>query len=301
MRVALLTTGKTELRGLPPALTSLFPEHVFLGIEDVPGRPFRSFTSGRLPPPPEGCPTVVDHLIARAAALVDPDLATGFDAVVVIDDLELVNRDQTDVVVDVFRAAALRHLESFATNPSRRSALAAALRTKVSFHVVRPMIESWFFGAPSALAIVGVAAIPYHVRPGDHEDFQTTDRRYIAEQPSACPRWLRTKYRDDRPKWIGAGPDRIFHPKGYLQWLMIDGTHECCTRYSEAHAGASALAAIDWSRLLGNPSGATFARALVADFELLLSQAPAIASWRGAEAPETSVSTSRAAPVLRNI
>jgi hypothetical protein len=301
MRIALITTGKTELRGLPPALTNLFPGHEFLGIEDVPGRPFRSFTSGRLPPPPEGCPTVVDHLIARAAELVDPDLATNFTGVVVVDDLELVNRDQTGVVVDVFRAAAVRHLELFARYPARRSALAAALRARVSFHVVRPMIESWFFGAPAALSTVGVSAVPYHVRAGDHEDFETTDRHYIAELPSACPRWLRTRYRDDRPKWIGAGSDRIFHPKGYLQWLMIDGSHECCTRYSEAHAGASALAAIDWARLLGNPNGATYTRALVSDLAAMLGQDPAITSWSGTEAPETSVHTSRAAPVLRNL
>jgi len=300
MRVALITTGKTELRGLPPALMNLFPDHEFLGIEDVPGRPFRSFTSGRLPPPPEGRPDIVDHLIAHAAALVDPDLVTGFDGVIVIDDLELLNRHQTDVVVDVFRAAALRHLDLYAANPARRSALAAALRTKVSFHIARPMIESWFFGAPAALATIGVSSIPYHVRPGDHEDFETTDRRYIAEQPSACTRWLRNgKVRGDRPKWLGL--DRIFHPKGYLQWLMIDGTHECCTRYSEAHAGVSALAAIDWTRLLGIPSHATFARALVRDLEVMLGQAPEIASWSGNEAPETSVSTSRATPVLRNI
>lgn len=301
MRVGLITTGKTELWGLPPALARLFPGHEFLAVEDVPGRPFRSFTSGRLPPPPEVCPTVVDHLVARAAALVDPDLITTYDAVLVIDDLELVNRHQPDVVVAVFRAAALRHLDRFATNPTRRAALAAALRTRVSFHIVRPMIESWFFGAPAALATVGVSAIPFHVRPGDHEDFETTDRGYIAELPEACPRWLRTRYRDDRPKWIGAGPERIFHPKGYLQWLMIDGTHACCTRYAEAHAGASALAAIDWARLLANPNSATFARALVADLEQLLGQAPPLASWRGAEAPETSVTATRAAPVLRNL
>lgn len=301
MRVALITTGKTEFKGLPPALANLFPTHEFIGIEDVPGRTFRSFTSGRLPPPPEGCPTVVDHLIARAAELVDPDLVTTFDGVLVVDDLELANRDQVGVVVDVFRTAALRHLEMSASNPTRRSALADALKSRVSFHVVRPMIESWFFGAPAALTEIGVASIPYHIRPGDHEDFETTDHQYVAEQPSACPRWLRTRYRDDRPKWIGAGVDRVFHPKGYLQWLMIDETHPCCTRYSEAHAGASALAAIDWARLLKNPSGATFARALVADLAALLGQAPAIAAWGGLEAPETSVSTARVAPVLRNI
>lgn len=38
MRVALITTGKTELRGLPPALERLFPDHEFIGVEDVPVR-----------------------------------------------------------------------------------------------------------------------------------------------------------------------------------------------------------------------------------------------------------------------
>lgn len=82
---------------------------------------------------------------------------------------------------------------------------------------------------------------------------------------------------------------------------MLDGAHECCTRYSEAHAGVSALAAIDWSRLLEDPNRATFARALVGDLADLLDQSPAVATWRGVEAPETSVHTTRDASVLRNV
>lgn len=301
MRVALITTGKTELRGLPSALSSLFPDHEFIGCEDVPGRPFRGFTSGRLPPPPEGVPAEVGRLISAAAALVDPDLVTGFDIVFMVDDLELVNRDQPSVVVDVVRAAAFRHLGMFSTKPIRQSALTLALRTKVSFHIVRPMIESWFFGAPSALSRLGVPATPYHLRGGDHEDFETTDRRYIAEEQAACPGWLRSRDRGNRPKWLGAGANRVFHPKGYIQWLMIDGPHPCCTTYSEADAGAAALAAIDWGRLLQSPKCATFARALVSDLASALDQAPAVGSWRGIEAHETSIHEVRTAPVLRNI
>lgn len=65
MRTALLTTGKTELIGLPCALHAAFPAHDFVAHGVTPGRPFRGFTSSVLPPPDEGLPTNVDTLVAR--------------------------------------------------------------------------------------------------------------------------------------------------------------------------------------------------------------------------------------------
>lgn len=301
MRIALITTGKTEIRGFPPALKRLFPGHEFVGVEEVPDRPFRGFTSGRLPLPAEVVPTAVDRLVSEAAALVDPDCEQRYDVAIILDDLELANRDQPGVVVEVVRAAALRHLGAYSREPRRHAALSEAFRTRVSFHIVRPMIESWFFGAPTALSKLGVPAIPYHIRQGDHEDFESTDRNYVSADESDCPRWLRFRDRGDRPKWIGAGTDRVFHPKGYIQWLMLNGSHPCCTDYTEAHAGAGALAALDWGRLLQSSHCATFARALVSDLASALGQGPAVASWRGVEAQETGVHVVRQAPVLRNI
>lgn len=46
MRVAILPTGRCELKGLPSALRSLFPDHEFEGIAAIaPDQPFHAFTS----------------------------------------------------------------------------------------------------------------------------------------------------------------------------------------------------------------------------------------------------------------
>jgi hypothetical protein len=88
MRVALITTGKTEHLGLPGALSALFPGHAFESIEDIPGRHFWSFTSHRLPIPPTPYPPMVDKIVARAVAMVDPRLSSSPDMVLVLADLE---------------------------------------------------------------------------------------------------------------------------------------------------------------------------------------------------------------------
>jgi hypothetical protein len=297
MRVGLIVAGKTEREGLPKALHRLFPAHTFVAIEDVPGRPFPSFTSHPLPPPPASVPPMVDKLVAAAAACVDPEEPRTFDHVLILDDLELANRDSPRVVVEVFRAAVVRHLSRF--DIPRRRALAEALRERVSFHLSCPMIEACFFGSPPAISDVGVTAA-FHIRSGDHEDFESTDLAYLSAPETACTRWQRYKIRGDRPKWIGAGPARKFHPKGYIQWLMIDPVHPCCTTYAEATRGADALATLDWAKLLRAPDRATYARALVADLALALGP-PALQGWEGTEAPLTSITRDRPDRVLRNL
>ncbi len=270
----------------------------------MPGRPFRGFTSARLPPPPEAevLPTQLDKIVSRVIALVDPLVGEGWHQVCVVDDLELVNRDQPDVVLRVAREAFERALWRLHRRDPRRAALIrGALRRKASVHVIRPMVEAWFFGAPSIFQRDGVRFdARFHIVGGDPEAFESTDRDYIAATEAQCPEWcLRRRKRGDRPKWLGA--DRVHHPKGYLQWLMRDGAHKACTAYDEAHGGAEALAGLDWAALLDGPRDAPFARALVEDIADGLGQPPALAAWAGITAPETSVKCLPCWPVLRNL
>lgn len=288
MRVALLVTGKTELRGLPGALQDVFPGIEFQAIEDVPGRPFRGFTSNPVPAPIQIAPTSLDKLVARAISLVEPADAKQWDLVVIFEDLELANRSQPDRVCEAVRQAFANHVAGLERDEVAKQTLAEAIRHRISFHLAVPMIESWFFAAPSALTALGLGATSFHKKPGDPEQFESTDKKYIGAVPSSCTAFCRNgSPKGDRPKWIGAQSERVLHPKGYIQWLLMDPAHKTCTSYRESTAG-QVLEKIEWARLLGNPDHMPFARALIADLAEGLGQSPAIPAWDGFRAGVTS-------------
>ena len=150
MRVALVPTGRTEWHGMGAALARLFPAHDFYAVpspEEMDshpeGFPCNGFTSSRLTkdaPLPEAARDLVER--AAQEALGDRRREAA-DLVVVIDDLELTNADQPEQVVRVFRKAVEQHLGGLGRHAVRT---AAVLQEKVSFHLIVPMIEAWFFG-----------------------------------------------------------------------------------------------------------------------------------------------------------
>ena len=225
MNVALLVTGKTEWHGLGPALERLFPGHPF---RMYPSKgevasfgeafPFNGFTTAELKAehrsrPPEAASELVSR--AAIAAFEDNDL------VVILDDLEVCNRETPALALDVFRAAVCAHLADI-RGASLRGRTAERLRERVSLHLAAPMIESWFFAYPDALrAYCQLAAIPA-LAQGDPEDFFTADSMYDAATESHCLCWVTDgREKNRRPKWLG-DVDRRRHPKGYLQWLCRD-------------------------------------------------------------------------------
>ncbi len=307
MRVALLPTGRTEWHGLPVALGNLFPAHEFYVLPDeVDFRsmrgPFHGFTSFTLTEKHEN-----EYLLETATNLVE--LAAGealgdghdreaADVVVVLEDLELANRHQPARAVRVFRRTVEHHLEGM---QGARRRTETALRERVSFHLIVPMIEAWFFGDPQALRVAGV---PDGVEPlldsADLEDFLTTrDVRYVGATEVACPCWVaRGKKKADCPKWLGR--QREYHPKGYLQWLCHDGGAKNCTSYDESGAGAEALKRLDWKALLDNP-GLRYLGALVEDLAHALREPlPPMRPADGAP-PATSLSARPQNNVLRNL
>ncbi len=254
MRIAFLPTGRTEWHGLPRAFGRLFPGHQFevvpsaIEVADHDGRyPLDGFTSCRLTAahmtkPPEAATLLVER---AAMVLMDRDPP---DLLVILDDLELANRDQPEQVVAVFRAAVERHV----MDPDlRRRRSRARLADRASFHLIAPMVEAWFFGDPAALATAGVAEPHHLLADRSLEQFATGDIGYLAATETDCPRWLAKRQRAQRPKWLGG--DRMFHPKGYVQWLTRDPAARTCTRYNESGNGAEALASIDWTALQAQP------------------------------------------------
>lgn len=307
MRVVILPTGRTEWHGLPKALGRLFPGHEFMPVpteleilsnpEVFPAPGFTSYklTARQSAAPPEDVMALVER--AAREAVGDRSSAAA-DLVVVLDDVEVYNRDNEAMVVAVAREAVLKHLSGLSY--AVRDRTANALRERVSFHLVRPMVEAWFFGDPGALRHAGVE--PSYVLASDPECFAVDDSAYLAAQEAACPTWIAAgRKRKSKPKWID-NENRHLHPKGYIQWLTREASAKSCSRYSETDHGAEALANLDWSAVLARPAAEfQYLRALVADVADALNQAPATGPISGIQAPLTSRFALPRDPVLRNL
>jgi hypothetical protein len=93
----------------------------------------------------------VAHLVAETYPGrhgTPPDLVIG------VDDVELVNAAHPDVVVQVPRDAVRSHVEQ-TWSGAARDRVYARLRDHCSFHLLKPMVEAYFFGEPAALERAG--------------------------------------------------------------------------------------------------------------------------------------------------
>jgi hypothetical protein len=309
MRVAVLPTGRAELLGLPDALPKLFAGHEFYAVSRVVGAddPFDSFTSSRLRPDgPVGEATNVGKLVQRMAAeLIPGRKGNPPDLLVVLDDLELTNRDQPRLVVDLFRRALDEHLRRLQSgHPALAEKVRAALRAKASLHLAAPMLEAWFFADPAGPANAGVPAdrLPANwERHQDPEDFLTQEQAYLRDEAGGCDAWHalpERKRRDHRPAWLC--DSREHHPKAFLAWLCRSPGEKKCSQYRETHEGAHALRSLDWPAALGQAEHCAYLRALVEDLADGLGVAsPAPAGGRVASL--TSHRERRSMPMLRNI
>jgi hypothetical protein len=325
MRVAILVTGQTEWLGLGEdvqrekstqagAFKRLFPNHDFYVLPSrdevrsaAGGFPCAGFTSSPLSEKHEGefSPENAADLVSRAARAVLGDRrASAADLVVIIDDLELANAHQADRVARVFRNAVIRHIGNL--NEPIASRTRDAFRTRVSFHLLAPMVEALFFADPNALEQAGVKTeCRVTFAPDcDPENFQTHDEAYLKEETSICHCLLNlptARHRNLKPKWFNQAL-RARHPKGYLQWLCRNGTERSCTSYHETEGGARALAGLHWPSLLGRPTEHfQYLRALLADLAEGLGEEPTIGPVPGTQAPITSRAARRTSPVLRNL
>jgi hypothetical protein len=310
MRVAILPTGRTEWHGFPTALSRLFPDHAFVAVptpEEIvsnpKGFPYPGFTSNELGDKQrETPPKDLQALIERAAReAVGDRLSAAADLVLILDDVEVVNRGNEQMIVDVTRSAIHRYLAPLSYGPQHRTA--KALRERVSFHLLKPMVEGLFFGEAGALHRAGLPAptAPY-VMPSDPEKFETADPAYCNAREIECPGWVNGGSKKKlKPKWIG-NPKRSLHPKGYIQWLTRQEEARSCTRYSETEHGAAALAGLDWATVLARPAEQfQYLRALVADLADALNQEPMTGPVSGHQAPLTSRFVLPPDPLLRNL
>jgi hypothetical protein len=246
--IGLITTGKCEHRALASSLQQVLGGGGGNIVRSLGDHHSRSITSHPLTDPaPLFARTLIDDLVNDVVAAFDERDAPDF--VFAIDDLELANtatpENVTRFVADGVRRYILRE--------TRTHRELARVRERCSFHLLCPMLETYFFGEPDALRRAGVTR-PAILDTSRHlEEFRATDLAFIVPGDVQGHDW-RT-------------PDRARHPKRYLKFLSDpDDTKPVASRYREGRDGAKALATLDWAQVFAyQPPGIAFAYSLFDD------------------------------------
>ncbi|ATB29552.1 hypothetical protein [Melittangium boletus] len=254
LRVQLIVTGELEQLGLHLSLRKLFA-HTGADVEFLRPLKTQDFTSNRvgaLLPQEQATRSLAAKLAGALVASVYPGRGGDLQAdhVIAVDDLELSNADQPAHVLEYFRHAVKAHVEQHFASEATRTRVYQRLCEHGSFHLLNPMVETYFFGEPAALVRAKAHLAPNRFAPErDLEDFEVEDPAYLAPAPSTAP-WKREP--------------RHRHPKHYVQYLC-DPIGTRLRAYRETHEGFDALQVLDWTEVLREESGASFARALVDD------------------------------------
>ncbi len=256
-QVVLIPTGRLEHAALAPALQRLFPNHDF--IPRPKEKPLDGFTSTDVNRIELGGSvlTNVEELAAELVAAVVPGRrGKPADLAVVVEDLELVNDHQPERVIQIFRDAVHRHIHKTWNSHQAQERALNAVRDRCSFHLLRPMVEAYFFGEPAALQRAGAAEMPQVPDDLDLESFQTTDPLFL-QLPNSSER-------------IADMPQRQRHPKSYLHYLCDPTLADRKRRYRETQGGAAALKDLDWRKVLVVPPHCPFLHALLDDLAACL-------------------------------
>jgi len=257
-RVQLITTGVMEERALGKSLRRLFPDHEFVSWPRLDG-----FTSARLPPAPplpSGVRLNLDKFVANLIGAFDPGNRRDRsrpDFVVAVEDVELANADDPARITASLRDALQRRFDAWPTKDRAHDRLREDLQRKVSFHLMAPMTEAYFFADSRALAR---ATAPAPCRPSrfdpetDVETFALDDPDYLGPPADPSSPWCTETGRQG-------------HPKRYLIYLTESSAGG---RYRESEHGARALEGLDWRHVARSPDHTRFARSLLADLEDML-------------------------------
>jgi hypothetical protein len=251
-RVQLITTGVMEERALGASLQRLFPDHEFVSKPHLDG-----FTSAPLPPQPHPrAPLNLDKFAATLIGTFDPGNRRDRprpDFVIGIDDVELCNADDPGRITAALRQTLERRLAEWPGNARSIERLRHELAARVSFHVMAPMTEAYFFADASALARSTAPALdrPNHfdLETCDVEAFEVLDPDYLDAPIDPGCRWRRPGLRQG-------------HPKRYLAYLTDPGTG---SRYRESDHGVRALSDLEWPTVIRDAQRTRFARSLLTD------------------------------------
>lgn len=301
-RIKLIVTGDSEKAALHRSLAQCFPTHTASGdsvVWDTP-RKEAGVTSYRLKagkPPSSSMKTLVNAMFAEALNSKQPN-GTPPDLVIVVDDVELGNAGQEGVIVQAFQTAVKDKLKALQQQQSAStfSRIQARIQTACSFHLLCPMVESYFFADSATLAVGGVAASisPRLLHPTNVEQFDASPDLHPAWQ-ALCQRENSRQHSLEHLWW-----QTERHPKHYLSHLLdISGVEG----YFETTLGAQMIQALNWNRMAKTPTDSPIISALLEDIWDWFGQTPLLGDCVGQSSPATyQVRTLRPTQrLLRNI
>lgn len=255
--IKLVVTGDMEKASLHDSLRKCFPAQNCHGedvVWDTP-RYANCVTSSRLR---QGkVPSNPMHELAKAmlAEALTGKTGNAADLVIVIDDVEIDNLGQESLIAEHFRCAVQLELTKrlASVHPENHPVVAKQVRERCSFHLLRPMVEAYFFGDANALSVSGVLAgtVPQLSHLTNVEDFQSTD-------PEWLPKCLQINVDKSQysPWWCNER-----HPKDYLRHLVEKGGGS----YEEKENGERALRGLQWNGVVKTPTDAPIISSLFAD------------------------------------
>lgn len=278
--IKLIVTGTMEKAALHHSLSKSFGTRNFVGEEviwDTP-RLEHGVTTHRLrsqDPLSRPMRTLARAMLAEAFVGKRPGVPPP-DLVVVVDDVELANLGQEVLIVDSFKRAVVEELKC--RSPDGVTPLPneiSGVRQRCSFHLLKPMIESYLIHDKGALTATGLphACVPTIQHLTDAEAFRATDRD---------PAWLRTCEEQDKkmqanyPWW-----QSVLHPKMYLDHLL----DRFGVNYQETRQGRDALLAANWGGLASVATDMPILSSLFADIWDFYAMHSPPGSFLGAPSP----------------
>jgi hypothetical protein len=235
-RIKLIVTGDMEKLALHESLQRFFPD-IRDGEEVIWEKPRKAqcVTSHRLIAgnAPSGPMLQLARAMFDEAGIGKKGMPA--DLVVIVDDVELGNLAQEHIIAAHFRTAVTNVLSTY--NGGTQTRYRALLRDRCSFHLLKPMVESYLFGDAAALAVAGVPAgtDPRLCHPTDVEEFESND-----------PAWLPTcEEENTRKHSVAPWWSHQRHPKHYLEHLAERQN----VFYEEVNHGKRALVGLDWQQV----------------------------------------------------
>ncbi|MBF0192847.1 MAG: hypothetical protein HQL99_17175 [Magnetococcales bacterium] len=262
-RIKLIVTGDMEKQALPQSLKRFFPSQRN-GQNVIWETPHKvdGVTCSRLDPsksPSERMKRLVKAMLAEATI---GSQGTPADLVLVLDDVELHNLGQESIVTDHFKKAIEMHLSNL---PNNQLKIREIIRNKCSFHLLKPMIESYLFGDLEALSMAGVPAStqPLLVHATDMEQFESNDPQWLPN----CYAENEEKKKINQPWWR-----HECHAKQYLIYLRSRHSE---FPYQETMHGKKSLTMLNWKKIQKTPTDNPIIHSLFQD----------IADWFGVQNP----------------
>ncbi len=259
MRVNIVVTGVAEQKGIVTFLENTFNDVEFHAVR------FDGFTSVRLSPdatvPTAG--NVPSDVAELANFFVETVNSRGGEQFILLEDLEVANLDQPGVVIQCFLNAVNAIID--AKRPHHGST-ENNLRERAAFHLLSPMLESYFFADENILGSLELQSTPL-LANGDVEGFRVNDPDFLRSISQLAPIsnggkiWQPTQ-------WYAS------HPKHYLKYLRTPCSpyDPEIPNYKESTVGTQALKSLDHKTVLSDSTAVQFFRAFLSDLAWQIKQ-----------------------------